>query len=86
MSTEEKLNRRIENYRSGDSISFADLKKYLILHGFTCNKKTGSSHMMFRHEKLQRPFPVPVHSNKVKVAYIKKACELVEDIQKEKER
>ncbi|WP_295570658.1 hypothetical protein [uncultured Holdemanella sp.] len=34
MSQIDKLIKKIENYRSGDQISFSELEKYLIYFGF----------------------------------------------------
>lgn len=86
MSTDEKLISKIENYRSGAPISFSELKKYLLLNGFTCNEKTGSSHMKFKHDLYPNSLAIPVHSNYVKRVYVKLAVGAVEYIRMEKER
>lgn len=86
MSTEEKLRKKIENYRSTAPISFNELKKYLLLNGFTCKESTGSSHMVFRHELLSRPFPVPVHNKQVRGVYVREAVLRVEEVRMKKER
>ncbi|MGM9946755.1 type II toxin-antitoxin system HicA family toxin [Floccifex sp.] len=78
MSKIEKLIKKIENYRSGDQIEFIEIEKYLKYHKFNEKNQNGTSHVIFTHECLNRPFPIPKHGNKVKAAYVKQAVELVE--------
>ena len=84
MSQIDKLIKKIENYRSGDQISFSELEKYLIYFGFFIKSHNGTSHVIFKHELLSRPFPVSKHGNKVKAGYVKQAVELVEEIKDKK--
>jgi len=47
---------------------------------FFVKSHNGTSHVIFKHELLSRPFPVSKHGNKVKAGYVKQAVELVEEI------
>lgn len=85
MSKIEKLIAKIENYKSGNKIEFSDLEKYLKYSGFKKKKQNGTSHVIFTHDLLDRPFPIPKHGNSVKEVYVKKAVELVEEINYRKE-
>ena len=58
--------------------------KYLIYFGFFIKSHNGTSHVIFKHELLSRPFPVSKHGNKVKAGYVKQAVELVEEIKDKK--
>lgn len=84
MSQIEKLIEKMQNYRSGNPIEFSEIEKYLIYYGFEEKNQSGTSHIIFTHKYLNRPFPIPKHGNKVKAVYVKKAVELVEWV-KEKE-
>ena len=80
MSKIEKLIAKIENYKSGNKVEFSDLEKYLKHFGFKKKNQNGTS-----HDLLNRPFPIPKHGNSVKEVYVKKAVELVEEINFRKE-
>lgn len=82
MSKIEKLIAKIENYKSGNKIEFSDLEKYLKYFGFKKKNQNGTSHVIFTHDLLDRPFPIP---KRVKEVYVKKAVELVEEINYRKE-
>ena len=84
MSQIDKLIKKIENYRSGDRISFSELEKYLIYFGFFKKSHDGTSHVIFKHDLLSRPFPVQKHGNTVKAGYVKQAIELVDEIKDKK--
>ena len=84
MSQIDKLIKKIENYRSGDQIRFSELEKYLTYYEFIIKSHKGTSHVIFKHKLLSRPFPVPKHGNIVKAAYVKQAIELVEEIKNKK--
>ena len=79
MSKIEKLIAKIENYKSGNKVEFSDLEKYLKHFGFKKKNQNGTSHVIFTHDLLDRPFPIPKHGNSVK------AVELVEEINYRKE-
>lgn len=49
------------------------------------NYQNGTSHVIFTHDLLDRPFPISKHGNSVKAVYVKKAVELVEEINYRKE-
>ena len=85
MSKIEKLIAKIENYKSGNKVEFSDLEKYLKHFGFKKKNQNGTSHVIFTHDLLDRPFPRPKHGNSVKEVYVKKAVELVEEINYRKE-
>ena len=85
MSKIEKLIAKIENYKSGNKIEFSDLEKYLKYFGFKKKNQNGTSHVIFTHDLLDRPVPIPKHGNSVKEVYVKKAVELVEEINYRKE-
>ena len=72
MSKIEKLIAKIENYKSGNKIEFSDLEKYLKYFGFKKKNQNGTSHVIFTHDLLNRPFPIPKHGNSVKEVYVKK--------------
>lgn len=74
MSKIEKLIAKIENYKSGNKIEFSDLEKYLKYFGFKKKNQNGTSHVIFTHDLLDRPFLIPKHGNSAK------AVELVEEI------
>lgn len=79
MSKIEKLIAKIENYKSGNKVEFSDLEKYLKHFGFKKKNQNGTSHVIFTHDLLDRPFPIPKHGNSLK------AVELVEEINYRKE-
>lgn len=85
MSKIEKLIAKIENYKSGNKVEFSDLEKYLKHFGFKKKNQNGTSHVIFTQYLLNRPFPIPKHGNSVKEVYVKKAVELVEEINFRKE-
>ena len=60
-------------------------EKYLKYFGFKKKNQNGTSHVIFTHDLLDRPFPIPKHGNSVKEVYVKKAVELVEEINCRKE-
>lgn len=80
MSKNEKLIRKVENYMSGDSISFKELEKYLLLNGFSEKPQNGTSHIIFTHALIDRPLVIPKHGNNVKGAYVKQAVVAVMEI------
>lgn len=84
MSKTDKLIAKIENYRNGNSITFSDLEQYLSIFEI---KKQGmhGSHAKFSHPSFLRPFIVPVHGSTVKIAYVRKAIELVQALKDKEE-
>ena len=80
-----KIEKLISNYKSGNKIEFSDLEKYLKYFGFKKKNQNGTSHVIFTHDLLDRPFPIPKHGNSVKEVYVKKEVELVEEINYRKE-
>lgn len=85
MSKIEKLIAKIESYKSENKVEFSDLEKYLKHFGFKKKNQNGTSHVIFTHDLLDRPLPIPKHGNSVKGVYVKKAVELVEEINFRKE-
>lgn len=79
MSTNEKLIAKVEDYRKGNSITFSELEQYLEIHDIKRQGQVGS-HVKFSNSLLSRPFIVPRHGNSVKVAYVRKAIELVHEL------
>ena len=59
MSKIEKLIAKIEDYKSGNKIEFSDLEKYLKYFGFKKKNQNGTSHVIFTHDLLDRPLPIP---------------------------
>ena len=74
-----------KNYKSGNKVEFSDLEKYLKHFGFKKKNQNGTSHVIFTHDLLDRHFTIPKHGNSVKEVYVKKAVELVEEINYRKE-
>lgn len=59
--------------------SFAQIRKLLEYEGFTLERITGSHHVS---RKAATIFVVPVHNNKVKAVYVKRAVEIIQDYEK----
>lgn len=73
MSKREKLRERLKN--NPKNATFSDIRKFLEQEGFVLDRITGSHHVFTKDEVT---FVVPVHNNKVKVIYVKRVIELIE--------
>jgi predicted RNA binding protein YcfA (HicA-like mRNA interferase family) len=71
---EEKLIERLK--RSPHNATFSDLRRLLEVEGFVLERITGSHHV-FRREGAV--FVVPVHNNRMKSVYVKRAIAIIED-------
>ncbi|NOT48143.1 MAG: type II toxin-antitoxin system HicA family toxin [Acidobacteria bacterium] len=74
MSKREKLLDSIK--RKPGNVTFAKLRKLLEQEGFLLDRIGGSHHVFRRDDTI---FVVPVHNNKVKIGYVKRAIEIIED-------
>lgn len=61
--------------RKPHNVTFAELRKLLEHEGFQL-ERVGGSHHVFRRGSII--FVVPVHNNKVKSVYVKRAIEIIE--------
>ena len=77
MSRKEKLLQRLKN--NPYDATFADIQKMLEDEGFQLDRVSGSHHVFKRDEVI---FVVPVHKNRVKSVYVKRAIAIIEDLQK----
>jgi predicted RNA binding protein YcfA (HicA-like mRNA interferase family) len=75
MSKQEKLRERLKN--NPNNATFSDIRKLLEREGFELDRVTGSHHIFIKQEIT---FVVPVHNNKVKIIYVKKVIELIEQV------
>lgn len=73
MSKREKLRSRLKN--NPNNAIFSDIWKLLEQEGFMLDRITGSHHVFTQNEIT---FVVPVHNNKVKMIYVKRVIELIE--------
>lgn len=73
MSKREKLLDSIK--RKPANVTFANLRKLLEQEGFSLERIGGSHHVFRRDDTI---FAVPVHNNRVKVVYVKRAIEIIE--------
>ena len=79
-----KLDRDKSTFKSHRD--FSSEKEISFKHfGFKKKNQNGTSHVIFTHDLLNRPFPILKHGNSVKEVYVKKAVELVEEINYRKE-
>jgi predicted RNA binding protein YcfA (HicA-like mRNA interferase family) len=76
MSKREKLRARLKN--NPTDVTFADLRTLLEQEGFLLDRVTGSHHVFTKDETT---FVVPVHNNRIKTIYVKRAIELIESPQ-----
>lgn len=74
MSKREKLLDAIKN--SPNNVTFAQGRKLLENSGFVLDRIAGSHHVFRRDDII---IPVPVHKNRVKLVYVKRVIELVEE-------
>jgi predicted RNA binding protein YcfA (HicA-like mRNA interferase family) len=73
MNKRKKLRERLKN--NPNNATFAEIRKLLEQEGFVLDRITGSHHIFTKNEII---FVVPVHNNKVKTIYVKRAIELIE--------
>lgn len=73
MTKKEKLRDRLKN--NPKDATFSDIRKLLEQEGFTLDRVAGS-HYVF--EKDDITFVIPVHNNRVKTVYVRRAIELIE--------
>ncbi len=78
MSKDEKLLEKLKN--SPHNTTFARLEKVLLSEGFILDRIAGSHHIF---KKGATTFVIPVHNNKVKVVYVKRVIELIEETRDE---
>lgn len=75
MSKREKLFESIKN--SPNNVTFAQVRKLLENSGFSLERISGSHHVFQRGGVI---FPVPVHNNRVKIVYVKRLIEIIEEV------
>ena len=80
MGKREKIIERLTN--SPQNTTFADIRKLLEYEGFYLDRITGSHHI-FKY--AETTFVIPVHNNRVKVIYIRKVLEFIEQADTELE-
>ncbi|WP_309736688.1 type II toxin-antitoxin system HicA family toxin [Chamaesiphon sp. OTE_75_metabat_556] len=80
MGKREKIIDRLTN--SPQNATFADIRNLLEYEGFYLDRVTGSHHI-FKY--AETTFVVPVHNNRVKAIYVRKALELIESADPELE-
>lgn len=61
--------------RAPHNVTFAKLRKLLEQEGFFLERIGGSHHNFRRGSTI---FVVPVHNNRVKIVYVKRAIEIIE--------
>ena len=74
MSKHGKLLEKLKN--SPNNATFAQVEKVLLQEGFILDRIAGSHHVF---KKGSVTFAIPVHQNKVKAVYVKRAVELIEE-------
>ena len=74
MSKREKLLESLK--QSPNNVTFAQIRKLLEQEEFTLERITGSHHVF---KKGSITFVVPVHNNKVKIVYVKRVIEIIEE-------
>jgi predicted RNA binding protein YcfA (HicA-like mRNA interferase family) len=57
-------------------VPFRDLRRYLESHNYTLSRISGSHHIFTKPGSL--PISIPVHKNKVKHVYVRKAKTICE--------
>lgn len=75
MSRKEKLLERLKN--NPNDATFADIRAMLEQEGFQLDRVSGSHHVFKREDVI---FVVPVHKNRVKSVYVKRAVAIIEDL------
>ncbi|NJL81894.1 MAG: type II toxin-antitoxin system HicA family toxin [Chloroflexaceae bacterium] len=73
MTKKEKLLKRLKN--NPNNVTFTDVRKLMEQENFRLDHITGSHHVFKREEVT---FVIPVHNNRVKSIYVKRAIELIE--------
>ena len=74
MSRREKLLDAIKN--GPNNVTFSQIRKLLELSGFELDRISGSHHVFRRNATI---IPIPVHNNRVKVVYVKRVIEFIEE-------
>ena len=74
MTKREKLLERIK--RSPHNVTFTDIRKLLESESFVLDRITGSHHVFRKGDIV---FAIPVHQNRVKVVYVKRVIEIIEE-------
>ena len=74
MSKREKLLETIK--RSPNNVTFTQVRKLLEQEGFSIERITGSHHVFRRNATI---FIVPVHKNRVKIVYVKRLIDIIEE-------
>ena len=72
MSRREKLLQKIR--QAPNDVTFSDLRKLLESEDFFLDRITGSHHVFRRGDTV---FVVPMHQNRVKTVYVKRALEII---------
>ncbi len=80
MSKKSKLFERLKANPKG--ATFAAIRKLLLQEGFELDRITGSHHI-FKSGAVT--FVIPVHNNRVKIVYVKRVIELIEQAKGEEE-
>ena len=75
MRKQKLLVRLMNNPRSA---TFDDIRALLSQEGFRLDRITGSHHIF---KKGQTTFVIPVHANRVKSVYVKRAINLIEQVE-----
>jgi predicted RNA binding protein YcfA (HicA-like mRNA interferase family) len=73
-----KLIERLKNNPKG--ATFDDVRRLLVQEGFDLDRVTGSHHIF---KRTGITFVIPVHKNRVKLVYIKRVIELIEEAKEE---
>ncbi len=79
MSKRDKLRRRLRN--NPGSGTMQDVETLLLGYGFTLARVSGSHHIFeYQEGDVWKQIVVPMHGNKVKKVYIKKAVEALDEL------
>jgi len=79
MSKRRKLVARL--YNNPYDATFADVRALLEAFGFVLDRTTGSHHIFERGGAI---FVLPVHNNRVKSVYVRRALQIIEQLENRK--
>ncbi len=74
MTQRDKLLEKIK--RSPNNVTFDQVRKLLESESFYIDRVTGSHHVFRKGDII---FVVPVHNNRVKLVYVKRLIEIIEE-------
>jgi predicted RNA binding protein YcfA (HicA-like mRNA interferase family) len=79
MSKRDKLRRKLRNNPKG--VQFTEIETLLLRFGFVLLRIKGSHHIFQYHEGERTiNIVVPVHSNQVKIPYVKDTIEILDEL------